>query len=639
MSDSVFEHALDLWSKANLPDLQRQLDESVLTVKELEAKSLNSRKSLATETKQFKRLEEGEKLTHVNKMIKQYQQEVDSLTSRSKFSEEVLLNLYAKLAETPDPRPLLEASARQVHDGDEVVTLKSTITDLENKISKYADYDKIRSRLLDLEQNSAKTLSKRLSAKEQELSSIWKEKERNWAEREKELSRQVETLRETNKILENKVSRTVDEQDGDIESSERHSAEHDLLVQEVQSCQVRIMDLERRNEELSGALAKATSEEEKESEMKAQSMKINELESENALLSASLERERSTAKGTMEDKENRISLLEHQLAAYQDDINKKSRKLEVYADYDAIKTELNTLKKIEFGASDNENAGVDSTILNTNKKLQSNLAEIRAKFGGMESENARMKQEVRNLNEKVRELERLNTQLELDLEKVDNVSMITDTASMMSGVTRQMNRVGTAARPGGKLSPTSSIVGIPEESEVSIPNGNSRILPIVTQQRDRLRQKTTELEKKLRQSSLNQGKLRSEVDGLKSDNAKLYERIRFLSSYGSRSNLQIEADNDTQYSQSYDESLHPLAEFRQKELDRYQRQGISPMEKLFLSFARIVLANKTSRMIFMFYCLGLHGLVMVMSLYVVSTVGSTSVNPTLGSVRAASSGI
>ena len=116
MSDSVFEHALDLWSKANLPDLQRQLDESVLTVKELEAKSLNSRKSLATETKQFKRLEEGEKLTHVNKMIKQYQQEVDSLTSRSKFSEEVLLNLYAKLAETPDPRPLLEASARQVHD-------------------------------------------------------------------------------------------------------------------------------------------------------------------------------------------------------------------------------------------------------------------------------------------------------------------------------------------------------------------------------------------------------------------------------------------------------------------------------------------------------------------------------------------
>lgn len=634
MSDSVFKHAVELWSKANLPDLQRQLDESVLTVKELETKSLNSRKTLASETKQFKRLDEEQKLAQVNKVIKQYQQEVDSLTSRSKFSEEVLLNLYAKLSETPDPQPLLEASSQQSHSEEEIAGLKNTIIELEHKVSKHADYDKIRARLLDLEQNSAKTLSKRLSAKEQELNSKWQEKERNWSEREKDLVKQLEIARDTNKVLEGKLSQSADgDEDHDIHG--RYSAEHDLLLQEVQSSQVRIMDLERRNEELSGSLAKATSQEEQDSEAKAKSLKINELESENALLSASLERERSLLKSNVTDREGRIEKLEQQLAALQDDLYKKTRKLEVYADYDSIKKELTALKKIEFGASDDENAGVDSTLLNANKKLQSNLAELRAKFSGMEKERAGLQHEVKSLNDKISGLEKLNARLELDLEKVDSVSMITDTASMMSGATRQMNRVGTSARPGGKLSPTSSIVGIPEDEEMPISSGNARILPIVTQQRDRLRQKTTELEKKLRQTSLNQGNLRTEVESLKNDNAKLYERIRFLSSYGSGSNLQIE--DDSRYSQSYDESLHPLADFKQKELSRYQKKSISPMEKVFLSFAGIVLANKTSRMLFMCYCLGLHGLVMVMIFYVASFSGSMS-GGTVG-VRTAGAGM
>ncbi|CUS24707.1 LAQU0S18e02432g1_1 [Lachancea quebecensis] len=622
MSDSVFKHAVELWSKANLPELQRQLDESVLTVKELETKSFTSRKALASETKQFKRLDEEHKLAQVNKVIKQYQQEVDSLTSRSKFSEEVLLNLYSKLSETPDPQPLLVASSQQSHSEEEITALKDSITELEHKLSKHADYDKIRARLLDLEQNSAKTLSKRLSAKEQEVNSKWQEKERNWSDREKELVKQLEIARDTNKVLEGKLSQSVDGDDNSADMHGRYSAEHDLLLQEVQSSQVRIMDLERRNEELSGSLAKATSQEEQDSEIKVKSLKINELESENALLSASLERERNLLKSNVKDREGRINKLEQQLDALQDDLNKKARKLEVYADYDSIKKELTALKKIEFGASDDENAGVDSTLLNANKKLQSNLAELRAKFSGMEKERAGLQKEVRSLNDKVSGLEKLNARLELDLEKVDSVSMITDTASMMSGATRQMNRVGTSTRPGGKLSPTSSIVGIPEDEEMPASSGNARILPIVTQQRDRLRQKTTELEKKLRQTSLNQGNLRTEVESLKNDNAKLYERIRFLSSYGSGSNLQIE--DDARYSKSYDESLHPLADFKQKELSRYQKKSISPMEKVFLSFAGIVLANKTSRMLFMCYCLGLHGLVMVMIFYVASFSGSMS---------------
>ncbi|SCV03400.1 LANO_0G03906g1_1 [Lachancea nothofagi CBS 11611] len=619
IDDSVFQHAVDLWSIANLPELQKQLDDSVLTVKELESKSLISRKALASETKQFKKLDGDEKLGQVNKMIKSYQQEVDSLTSRSKFSEEVIYNLYSKLSETPDPQPLLEAFVQQSERIDDVQNLNSTIEELQNKISKYADYDKIRARLLDLEQNSAKTLTKRLSAKEQELNSQFQEKERNWKEREKELARQLESYKDTNKILETKLTQTVDGNGDVAEISERQSAEHQLLSQEIQSSQARVIDLERRNEELSGALAKATSEEERESEMNAKNLKINELESENALLSASLERERNSIKAEMRAKQGSIKALEQQLATSQDELDKKIRKLNVYADYDTIKQELSALKKIEFGASDDESGNVDSALLSANKKLQSKLAELRGKFSGMEKEATQLSKEVKRLTDQVKHLESLNTKLELDLEKVDNVSVINDTVSMMSGVTRQMNRVGTSTRPGGKLSPTSSIVGIPEENELqTVSNGNSTILPIVTQQRDRLRAKTTELEKKLRQTNLNQGHLRTELEKFKADNTKLYERVRYLSSYGSkRDNM----EDDNAYSRTYNESLHPLAEFRQQELDRFKKTGISPLEKLFSSFAKIVLANKTSRMLFMFYCLGLHGLVLMICIYVANLSG------------------
>ena len=39
-----------------------------------------------------------------------YQTEIDNLTKRSKTSENAFLSLYKKLAEAPDPYPLLDAA-------------------------------------------------------------------------------------------------------------------------------------------------------------------------------------------------------------------------------------------------------------------------------------------------------------------------------------------------------------------------------------------------------------------------------------------------------------------------------------------------------------------------------------------------
>lgn len=653
MDTSVYSHALDIWAKADLTNLQRELDADVIEIKDKETLSLNSRKSLATETKKFKKLEPEEKLNNVNKIIKQYQREIDNLTQRSKFSEKVLFDVYEKLSEAPDPQPLLQSSLEKLGKIDDSKELKEKISYLEDKLAKYADYETLKSRLLDLEQSSAKTLAKRLTAKTQEINSTWEEKGRNWKEREADLLKQLTNVQEQNKALEAKISKNIDiegngNEDGDQENNQKEVstriAEYNLVTQELETTQARIYQLEKRNEELSGALAKATSEAEKETELHAKELKLNQLESENALLSASYEQERKSTSHAINELKEQLNSIVAESESYKSELETVRRKLNNYSDYNKIKEELSALKKIEFGVneddSDNDIRSEDkndntfeSSLLSANKKLQATLAEYRSKSTAQEEERNELKKSVDQLKQQIATLKEANEKLETDLEKVENVSPhFNETASMMSGVTRQMNN-----RTSHKMSPTSSIIGIPEDGELS--GNQSTILPIVTKQRDRFRSRNMDLEKQLRQGNSEKGKLKLEISKLKGDNTKLYERIRYLQSYNNNNapvNQSTEGiDVESQYSRVYDESLHPMANFRQNELNHYKNKKLSALEKLFSSFAKVILQNKMTRMVFLFYCIGLHGLVFMMSMYVINISGYMT--PEVGIVQSAKS--
>ncbi|CCC68924.1 hypothetical protein NCAS_0B08400 [Naumovozyma castellii] len=667
MDTSVYNHALELWVKADLSNLQKELDSNIIEVKNKETKSLESRKFLATETKKFKKLQGDEKLNQINKIIKHYQHEVDDLTQRSKFSEQIVIEIYSRMSEAPDPKPLLQNSIEKLSKVEDNKELKEKITVLEDKLAKYADYENLKSRLLDLEQNSAVTLSKRLTAKEQELSSKWEEKQRNWKERENELNKKLVTLQTNNKLLEDKISKQVDIEEptentkpnadtnkpsqdaASSTNSTKSAAEFSLLVQELESAQSRILQLEERNETLNGELSKATSTEEKESVLYTKDLKINELESENALLSASFERERNNLSNIKTELQEEISQLKNESTSVKSELETVRRKLNNYSDYNQIKEELSTLKKIEFGADDNdseeelvivhgtESSKLESSLLSANKKLQSSLAELRVENIKSIEENKSLKEHLTELNKKIENLESLNSKLELDLERFDDIDQkFNDNASMISGVTRQMNNRGEHV---GRLSPTSSIVGIPEDAELTTSNSAS-ILPIITKQRDRFRTRNMDLEKQLRQGVLERTKMKADMSKLKADNSKLYERVRFLSSYkpdSGKASVTIQDSHDTeaQYSNIYEESLHPLANFKQQELDYYKRNKLSVLEKLFLTFARVILQNKATRAAFLFYCLALHGLVFLMSMYVINISGYMT--PEVGIVQTTTS--
>ena len=615
-----------------MPNLQEGLDQAILEVKHHEEEALESRKTLATETKAFKKLDTDARLLQINKLIKMYQAEVDSLTSRFKFTEQKLFEVYGRLTEAPDPQPLLQSSLDALQGSDNMRQLQKENAALKDKLTKYADYENLKARLREVEQNSAKTFARRLVAKEQEVNSTWEEKERNWEKKEDELNKQVKTLKETNKVLNDKLSKkngldSEDQADGDAESKSSNShvgaAEFRLLADELESSQVRILDLEKRNEELSGALAKASSAAERDSELHNKDLQINHLESENALLTASLERERSSLAETRKSLGQQIQTISQELTSYKGELTTVRRKLVTYSDYEQIKQELTALRKIEFGVDDDkpdEDGDLGSALTAANKKLQSSLAGLRSRNQDLEQNNNLLVAQVKNLKEQLQELEALNAKLENDLGKVEDVARFNDNMSMISGATRHItNRQGY----GGKLSPTSSIIGIPEEAETVGLTSNTSILPIVTQQRDRIRNKNMELERQLKQSSLDRGKLLAEVASLRKDNQKLYERIKYISSCNSglgESTREVSTgvDIESQYQTGYEESLHPLVQFKKSEQERYTKGRMSQPEKLFFTFANVILANKTSRLVFLAYCIALHVLVVITAAYSVS---------------------
>jgi homeobox protein cut-like len=70
------------------------LEEEGLDIVENQQKSLQSRKILSTETKEWKKLSDAEQAEKFKGLLKSYQSEIDSNTKRCKIAEGYFLNLY-----------------------------------------------------------------------------------------------------------------------------------------------------------------------------------------------------------------------------------------------------------------------------------------------------------------------------------------------------------------------------------------------------------------------------------------------------------------------------------------------------------------------------------------------------------------
>ncbi|KAI7818513.1 CASP C terminal-domain-containing protein [Gamsiella multidivaricata] len=214
------------------------------------------------------------------------------------------------------------------------------------------------------------------------------------------------------------------------------------------------------------------------------------------------------------------------------------------------------------------------------------------------------------------------------------------------------------------LNPDSMGSGGPGAGPLSAPApADHGILAIVTSQRDRFRQRNSELEEQLRQQSEQISNLRNETSQLQRDNLKLYEKIKFMQSYRDESSgsgvgggysaagsaapsamvdytspfrntgvvgratgggvgghykkddgdeVQMQSlDPTDRYRNIYEESMNPFEAFHKKEESR-RFNSMTPADKAMLTMSRLVLTNKWTRTMLVAYTMGLHFLMVVM---------------------------
>ncbi|OAV94748.1 hypothetical protein PTTG_03091 [Puccinia triticina 1-1 BBBD Race 1] len=687
---SDFSQALATWRDINLSTLQKSLDTSGLEIVENQKDSLMGRKKLAEQTRDFKKMPDQEKVGGFKGLLKAYQAEIDALTKRSKTSESAFLNIYKLLAEAPDPYPLLEAAVDQTVRASEAKLLESELSRANDQIKSLKSQLKEAEKVEKESQKQAEKLEKleskledivklQVSNKEAELDAVYGERIMNFQQREKDLTKQLELtkkqladLRTSNESNQAKI--LDDSSRRDFETVSRR-AEIELVEVDLERSQRRIEEVERRNEKLRAEIEAVRSGSEAQERIQTLESQITELQSETTRLLSTLETQKNTIDELQEQRSKTETEYTRQIKKLEQEISALKDKLAQYSDYDEIKRELEIIKYVEFASlnpEDEDNAGYDdcspdssslniaikmpnpnaekankqktksleTLLMSKNRKLQDDLTTLRVMHDDLLVSSRMNTIEHEKVQSELEKLKALNENLENDLSRMQASSTQTPAANNLEtlvGKNPDSDRFSSNELGRGSLKDESGLESSARGLGKSLPNtrhephritSDTSILPIITSQRDRFRQRNSELEEELRKQFETISMTRNEMKSLQNDNLKLYEKVRYLQSYRDNSGgttLNDQSSRFNRFSSSipstvsrkdeelskyrgiYEEHMNPFERFRGRER-MGALQALNPLDKLVLHTANYVLGSRLARNLFLVYVVTLHAL-------------------------------
>ncbi|KAJ6594099.1 CASP C terminal-domain-containing protein [Mycena capillaripes] len=652
-----FSGALATWKDINLSELQKTLDAQGIQLVDNQKESVVGRKALADKTKEFKKIPDSEKLEAFKALLKAYQTEIDSLTKRSKASENAFLDVYKVLAEAPDPYPLLEAAVDQTVKVAEARDLESEMKrlreeniDLRKRVNDFSAVEtakkKAETKVEQLELKMEEMILEKVAQKENELNATYDEKMRNYEEREQDLQRQVSLtknqLRDLRMSNDSNQAKLIDHGQRQDQEVVAKLAEVDMIVADLERANSRVVTVERRNEILRAEIEAMRTGTENSDRVKSLESQVAELEAESERLSRVLEAQKQAASDTELTGQKKMEELSRDIKTKSTEIDQLKQRLKQYGDYDEIKRELEIMKYVEFAGLDEDADEDDDHGDELGLKLPNpNAQKANAQHGKtlealLATKNKRILEELTKFRiihtELEASLQTAEEQLasisaELEKQKILNEKLETDLVSMNS-------HKSNGDLPSTEVDSTDVLAGLDlgrktEQPVRSTPipfasSADTTILPIVTSQRDRFRQRNAELEEELRKQFQIISELRTEIKNLQSDNLKLYEKVRYMQSYreeaGSRPvTSQLDPlpapsgssrpDDISKYRTRYEEAMNPFEAFRGREATRAY-QNLNHIERGVLVLTKGILGNRRTRAFFIVYALALHLLVM-----------------------------
>ncbi|KAG0029013.1 hypothetical protein BGZ81_004205 [Podila clonocystis] len=578
---------------------------------------------------------------------------------------------------------------------------------------------KLQQRLTRLETKQEETIQEKVKEKEQAFREEWEEKIRSGREREHTLQRQLNQANDQLKTLKHTNDSTqaslVDHSQKYEEEVVAKLAELDIVLLDYERANSRISELEGQNEMLRDQLEGNHGRSVDQERVASLEQTVENQDTELQNLTNTLDTLKSSTKKQLTQLERKISTLQREVQEKTEETELTKRKLDHYKDYDTVKSELEVLKYIEFSgsrgdadddwddrvltlASKNLEKPIEVLLMEKNRKLENELTELKVQHEAVsqEYETLKTRHEVSD--------RQLSSQMELIQRLEEDITRLNQSGGAVNGYHTQgagngfftpgSNGPSTGYQhptspPFGQLAFSGEVVGgvtlgpvlpntprapgFPSSASLSLDastpaattsSAEHSILPIVTSQRDRFRQRNSELEEQLRQQSEQISNLRNETRTLQQDNVKLYEKMKYMQSYrggddssgsgvgagylGSAApsamvdfsspfrstgmtgrptggqhkkndgdEIQMQGVDPTdRYRNIYEESMNPFEAFHKKEENR-RFNSMTPADKVMLTMSRLVLTNKVTRVMLIAYTMGLHFL-MVMMLYKMS---------------------
>uniref|UniRef100_A0A8C6D4H7 Protein CASP n=1 Tax=Moschus moschiferus TaxID=68415 RepID=A0A8C6D4H7_MOSMO len=625
---SMFQY----WKRFDLQQLQRELDATATVLANRQDESEQSRKRLIEQSREFKKNTPEDLRKQVAPLLKSFQGEIDALSKRSKEAEAAFLNVYKRLIDVPDPVPALDLGqqlqlkVQRLHDIEtENQKLRETLEEYNKEFAEVKNQEvtikALKEKIREYEQtlkNQAETIA---LEKEQKLQNDFAEKERKLQETQMSTTSKLEEAEHKVQTLQTALEKTRTELfDLKTKYDEEITAKADeieMIMTDLeranQRAEVAQREAETLREQLSSAnhslqlasqIQKAPDVEQAievltrsslEAELAAKEREIAQLVEDVQRLQANLSKLR-------ENSASQISQLEQQLSAKNSTLKQLEEKLKGQADYEEVKKELNILKSMEFAPAEgtgtqDASRPLEVLLLEKNRSLQSENAALRISNSDLSGRCAELQVHATELMATAAEQRELIARLEQDLSTIQSIQRPDAEGAAELSLEKIPEPIKEA---------TALFYG-PSAPASSLPEGQvDSLLSIISSQRERFRARNQELEAENRLAQHTIQALQTELDSLRADNIKLFEKIKFLQSYPGRGGGSD--DTELRYSTQYEERLDPFSSFSKRERQR-KYLSLSPWDKATLSMGRLVLSNKMARTIGFFYTLFLHLLV------------------------------
>lgn len=371
--------ALEFWKDFDLETKRLTLDKSCVEMREMKTASINGRKKLNEATKGFRSKTREEQVLGMTELLKLYQDEIDQLSNRSKFSEKSFYNLYKQVYDAPNPVTAIEGLINLVTAGStntlEIERLKSELSQYDAEFQQLKNQDITIRRLEEqlqeyrdqIEDKVVEEVMKRTVEVEDQAESKIAEVKEVARAAEKRLAAAVESMRQAQASADRAQTQMFEISSQAEERVSALSAENGILAEGSERLEAHLAEMEGEVEVLKNALATAAAGGAAGTSATGTPMKggsSNDAETLQMVVSdlrADIRKKEETFRTERQRLEGQLREVSQQLAREKEALAKVRLELAERPTKDdlvSVRRQLKMLQRVAFNVEDEDNEGV-----------------------------------------------------------------------------------------------------------------------------------------------------------------------------------------------------------------------------------------------------------------------------------------